>query len=342
MQLVADGEPLDRRDLVPGGHHRRRQAGQHTRPSPHTARAPHGALVTAPLAAGEIGVLALRIQETDPRLRFDDVLSPVDLERHRNARCADHGALGSDKSHGPASRTADWSRRASRRPAGVRIRESRVALPGLPAGDLVRKPTPLALSDQMPPRRKAALSGSRCARAHGRGSDMVGSDRRFRAVRLVQRVLVDPPVRLVWRVGLAPPGDAELETTGRQTGKPHRTRICNGTVGSTFWLIAQHGHRTDYVRNIEADPRVRVRTGPHRGWRTGVAHILDDDDPHERRRRLAEGDGWRWMCLSASHAMSTDPLTIRIDLHSDDSSTGTDRRAARRRVRAPVPADDAP
>jgi deazaflavin-dependent oxidoreductase (nitroreductase family) len=146
------------------------------------------------------------------------------------------------------------------------------------------------------------------------GHDRTPHDRRYHALRFLQRYVVDPPVRLVWRLGLAPPGDAELETTGRHSGTPHRTRICNGTVGSTFWLIAQHGHATDYVRNIGADPRVRVRTGPHRGWRTGVAHVLDDDDAHERRRRLGEGDAWRRMCLSASHAMSTDPLTIRIDL----------------------------
>jgi deazaflavin-dependent oxidoreductase (nitroreductase family) len=139
-------------------------------------------------------------------------------------------------------------------------------------------------------------------------------DRRYHALRVLQRYVVDPPVRLVWRVGLSPPGDAELETTGQHTGKPHRTRVCNGTAGTTFWLIAQHGRRTGWVRDIEADPRVRVRTGSHRKWRSGVAYVLDDDDPHERRRFLGGGDPWVRLCLSASHAMSTDPLTIRIDL----------------------------
>src|SRR4051812_34681467 len=143
---------------------------------------------------------------------------------------------------------------------------------------------------------------------------MLRSDRRYRAVSLVQRFIVDPPVRLVWRLGIAPPGDAELETTGRVTGEPHRTRICNTRVDGTVWLIAQHGHRSDYVRNIEADPAVRFRTGPHHPWYTGVAHVLDGDDPYERRRLLRRGHAWRHLCLSASHAMSTDPLTIRIDL----------------------------
>jgi deazaflavin-dependent oxidoreductase (nitroreductase family) len=121
-------------------------------------------------------------------------------------------------------------------------------------------------------------------------------------------------VRLVWRLGFSPPGDTELETTGRRTGRPQRTRMCNGLVGSTVWLIAQNGLRSDYVRNIEADPRVRFRTSAHHPWRTGVAHLLPGDDPVERRRLLGQDDPWRRLCLSASHAMSTDPLTIRIDL----------------------------
>ena len=151
---------------------------------------------------------------------------------------------------------------------------------------------------------------------------MIGSDARYRASHVVQRFVVDPQVRLVWRLGLAPRGDTELETTGRRTAKPHRTRICNGLAGTTFWLIAQHGRRTDWVRNIEVDPRVRVRTGPRSTWQTGTAHILDGDDPRERRRLIRQGEGWRWMCLSASRVLSTDPLTIRIDLDSHDLTAG--------------------
>jgi len=139
-------------------------------------------------------------------------------------------------------------------------------------------------------------------------------DGKYRAVCLLQRFIVNPPVRLAWRLGLAPPGDAQLESIGRHTGQPHRTPICNGLNGATFWLIAQHGHRTDYVRNIEANPRVRVRTGSRSSWRPGTAHVLDGDDAAERRRVLSQDDFWRRLCLSASHAMSTSPLTIRIDL----------------------------
>jgi deazaflavin-dependent oxidoreductase (nitroreductase family) len=140
------------------------------------------------------------------------------------------------------------------------------------------------------------------------------TDRRYRAVRLIQRYAIDPPVRMIWRLGFAPPGDAELETTGRRSGRPHRTRICNGQVGETFWLIAQDGQRSDYVANLRADPRVRVRTSPHGRWLSGTAQVLDDDDPRERRRALGRVGFWRRMCQHATHALSTDALTIRIDL----------------------------
>jgi hypothetical protein len=49
-------------------------------------------------------------------------------------------------------------------------------------------------------------------------------------------------------------------------------------------------------------------------WRPGTAHIVDDDDPSERRRVLSQGNFWRGLCLSASSALATSPLTLRIDL----------------------------
>lgn len=50
------------------------------------------------------------------------------------------------------------------------------------------------------------------------------------------------------------------------------------------------------------------------GWRTGTARILDDDDPQERMRILSRGNRWRRLCLQASTAIATDPVTVRIDL----------------------------
>ncbi len=136
----------------------------------------------------------------------------------------------------------------------------------------------------------------------------------------LQKSVVNPLIKLGFDVGISAPGDALLETTGRRTGKTQRTPVCDGQEGDTFWLIAQRGRRTDFVRNIEADPRVRVkvRRGARMRWRTGTAHILDADDPRERQRILGQGNFPRRLCLSASSALATNPLTLRIDLDSTD------------------------
>jgi deazaflavin-dependent oxidoreductase (nitroreductase family) len=134
----------------------------------------------------------------------------------------------------------------------------------------------------------------------------------------LQQSVINPVVRLAWDLGLPIPGDALLETTGRRTGLPRRTPVCDGLEGGTFWLIAQRGHDADWVRNIEADPRVRVKVSEaHARWRAGTAHILDDVDPRERQRILSQASLARRLCFSTSKAQNTSPLTIRVDLDSE-------------------------
>jgi F420H(2)-dependent quinone reductase len=41
--------------------------------------------------------------------------------------------------------------------------------------------------------------------------------------------------------------------TGRKSGQPCPTPVGTGSNSDTFWLIAQHGRRANYVRNIEAN-----------------------------------------------------------------------------------------
>ena len=131
----------------------------------------------------------------------------------------------------------------------------------------------------------------------------------------LQQSVINPVVRLAWDLGIPIPGDALLETTGRRTGLRRRTPVCDGLEGEAFWLIAQRGRDADWVRNIEANPRVRVKvSGIHTGWRAGTAHLLDDDDPRERQRILSQANFPRRLCMSTSKAVQTRPLTIRVDL----------------------------
>jgi deazaflavin-dependent oxidoreductase (nitroreductase family) len=114
-------------------------------------------------------------------------------------------------------------------------------------------------------------------------------------------------------LGIPIPGDALLETTGRRTGLPRRTAVCDGLDGETFWLVAQRGRSAGWVRNIEADPRVRVRvSGLRTGWRAGTAHILDGDDPQERRRILARANPARRRPVFLEHGIGEVGHELRL------------------------------
>jgi deazaflavin-dependent oxidoreductase (nitroreductase family) len=120
-------------------------------------------------------------------------------------------------------------------------------------------------------------------------------------------------IRFALRRGFAPRAFALLETTGRRSGLPRHTPVGNGLDGDTFWLVAAHGTQADYVRNLRAEPRVRVKADG--SWRTGTAVILPGDDPRARSRTLR----YQWDA-AIGRTMFSAPLTIRIDLDPGASS----------------------
>ena len=109
--------------------------------------------------------------------------------------------------------------------------------------------------------------------------------------------LLNPFVRAAARAGLPLPGLVILETTGRRSGKPRRTPVGKALDGDTLWVLAEH-RRGGYLRNVEANPRVRVRIG--RRWRDGTARVLLDDDVRERARRMPNRVNTRMVLLMAS------------------------------------------
>jgi deazaflavin-dependent oxidoreductase (nitroreductase family) len=119
--------------------------------------------------------------------------------------------------------------------------------------------------------------------------------------------VVNPLVRRLADRGLAGGAVALLETTGRKSGQRRVTPVGNGLRGEVFWIVTEHGWSSAYVKNIQADPRVRVKVG--RRWRTGTAHILPDEDPHERMRMLDRG-----VNDAAVRLVGTEHLVIRVDL----------------------------
>ncbi|HEY8584286.1 MAG TPA: nitroreductase/quinone reductase family protein [Capillimicrobium sp.] len=125
--------------------------------------------------------------------------------------------------------------------------------------------------------------------------------------------LVNPLVIPLVQRGLLEPGWAVLETTGRASGEPRQVPIGNGLRGDQFWIVTEHGRHAHYVRNIEADPRVRVFVGGR--WRAGTAHVLPDDDPYARLRWLR-----RPVNDAALLTVGTEQLVVRVDLDPDGAA----------------------
>ena len=130
------------------------------------------------------------------------------------------------------------------------------------------------------------------------------------------KYVVNPVVRGLFRLGLPAPGIAILETTGRKSGQPRRNPVTNGLDGDVFWIVAEHGRRASYVRNIEANPPVRLRIG--RRWRKGTARFVPDDDPRERLRYIASRCPVARLNTATVSLMQTDLLTIRIELNGEE------------------------
>jgi len=119
--------------------------------------------------------------------------------------------------------------------------------------------------------------------------------------------VVNPIVRAAARAGIPLPLVVILETRGRKSGQPRRVPVGKAITGDTLWIVAEHGRKAAYVKNIEEDPHVRVRVG--RKWRSGIAQILWDDDWRERQRVLPNK-----LNSATVRLMGTEHLTIRIDL----------------------------
>ncbi|MEV6835379.1 nitroreductase/quinone reductase family protein [Streptomyces sp. NPDC051133] len=125
------------------------------------------------------------------------------------------------------------------------------------------------------------------------------AERKQWVVTRFQRYLANPLNRRL-------PFQTLLETTGRSSGLPRQTPVGGRRVGDSFWLVSEFGLKSNYVRNIQADPRVRVRIAGR--WHHGTAHLLPDDDPVARLRGLPRFNS------AAVRAFGTGLLTVRVDL----------------------------
>ncbi|GFE19369.1 nitroreductase [Streptomyces glebosus] len=123
---------------------------------------------------------------------------------------------------------------------------------------------------------------------------------KFRAVTSFQRRIGNPILSRL-------PQQTLLETTGRKSGLPRRTPIGGRRIGHAFWFVSEYGEKSQYVRNIQAHPQVRVRIKGR--WYAGTAHPLPEDDARARLKTLPR------LNSTAVRAVGTNLLTFRVDLN---------------------------
>ncbi|MEP7082923.1 MAG: nitroreductase/quinone reductase family protein [Chloroflexota bacterium] len=88
-------------------------------------------------------------------------------------------------------------------------------------------------------------------------------------------------------------GVCHLQTTGRVSGRPRTIEIWFALDGTRVYLLAGGRDGAHWVRNLRADPSVRVRIG----GRTldGLAREIEGDpaEPLARHLLAAKYQGWR-------------------------------------------------
>lgn len=126
-----------------------------------------------------------------------------------------------------------------------------------------------------------------------------------RVVLFLQKRFINPSVRR--RAGDPGYRYALLETVGRKSGQPRQNPVGNGKTGDTMWIVAEGGRDSSYVRNIEANPRVRIRVDGK--WRTGTARVMPDDDPQKRLDVTYDP-----RVAGEVRRFGTSLMTVRVDL----------------------------
>jgi deazaflavin-dependent oxidoreductase (nitroreductase family) len=95
----------------------------------------------------------------------------------------------------------------------------------------------------------------------------------------LSNIFVSPMFRLL----PMPRGFALLTVTGRASGKPRRRPIRAIRRNETLYAVAILGERSDWLRNVRANPEVRVKIGARTG--KGTAREVTDE---EERASAAE------------------------------------------------------
>ena len=74
-----------------------------------------------------------------------------------------------------------------------------------------------------------------------------------------------------------------LTSVRRRTGRPHHIEIWFAAHEGRLYLLSGSRERADWVRNLQANPRVMVELGDE--THVGVAHVLEASAAEDQRAR---------------------------------------------------------
>lgn len=129
-----------------------------------------------------------------------------------------------------------------------------------------------------------------------------------------------------------------LTTTGRVTGRPHEVELWFAgdpeADGPTLYLLAGGRGRTDWVRNLAANPAARVRLAGATYAATG--QVVEGLPAEGRARELlaAKHYGWNGGPLPNDWARRALPVALTLDASDASNATGSRRPETDRRRRS--------
>ena len=100
-----------------------------------------------------------------------------------------------------------------------------------------------------------------------------------------------------------------LSTTGRVSGEPHEIEIWFALADGVAYMLSGGGDRSDWVKNLRANPAVTIRIGDER--RAAVARVVVD---------MYDGDAarlWTEAATGADLVKRVMALQVIADLHPE-------------------------
>jgi deazaflavin-dependent oxidoreductase (nitroreductase family) len=103
-----------------------------------------------------------------------------------------------------------------------------------------------------------------------------------------------------------------LETVGRVSGARRPVELWFAADGDRLYFLSGGRDHSDWVRNLAATPRVRVRIG--RQWYAGSGRAIEGtvDEPLARRLLAAKYQGWREGRPLSDWATGSLPVAVEV------------------------------